>query len=48
MANVPYKITLGTGQIVEGITDSMGATELLQKDAMNIANVQMMQPKEAS
>ena len=48
MANVPYKIPLGNGEVIEGITDAMGATGLLHKDAMNIANVQMMQPKEAS
>ncbi|MFL1552114.1 type VI secretion system Vgr family protein [Pseudomonas sp. D47] len=39
MANAPYKITLKNGDIVEGITDAKGATQLLQKDAMNIANV---------
>ncbi len=48
MANVPYKITLGNGEIIEGITDATGATDLLQKDAMNIANVRMMQPKAES
>ena len=48
MANVPYKIPLGNGEVIEGITDAMGATDLLHKDAMNIANMQMMQPKEAS
>ena len=45
MANVPYKITLGNGEVVEGITDAMGATGLLHKDAMNIANVQMKHSK---
>ena len=48
MANVPYKITLGNGEIIEGITDATGATDLLQKDAMNIANVRMMQSKAES
>ena len=45
MANVPYTITLGNGEIVEGVTDATGATELLQKDAMNIAHVQMKHSK---
>ncbi|NBF06983.1 DUF2345 domain-containing protein [Pseudomonas sp. Fl5BN2] len=41
MPNVPYKITMANGEIVEGVTDAQGATQLLQKDAMNIANVGM-------
>ncbi|NMY72295.1 DUF2345 domain-containing protein, partial [Pseudomonas sp. WS 5414] len=41
MPNVPYTITLANGEIVEGVTDAQGATQLLQKDAMSIANVSM-------
>ncbi|MFJ2453345.1 type VI secretion system Vgr family protein [Pseudomonas protegens] len=41
MPNVPYKITLANGEIVEGVTDAQGATQLLQKDAMSIAKVSM-------
>lgn len=38
---MPYRITLANGEIVEGVTDAQGATQLLQKDAMSIANVSM-------
>ncbi|KAF0862492.1 type VI secretion system Vgr family protein [Pseudomonas sp. LD120] len=41
MPNVPYTITLANGEVVEGITDAQGATQLLQKDAMSIASVSM-------
>ncbi len=39
MPNMPYEITMGNGDILTGTTDAQGATQLLQKDAMNIVNV---------
>ncbi|AZC30461.1 VgrG protein [Pseudomonas chlororaphis subsp. piscium] len=45
MPNVPYKITMANGEVVEGTTDATGATQLLQKDAMNIASVRMLLSK---
>ncbi|AZD61958.1 VgrG protein [Pseudomonas chlororaphis subsp. aurantiaca] len=45
MPNVPYKITMANGEVVEGTTDATGATQLLQKDAMNVASVRMMLSK---
>jgi len=45
MANVPYKIALSNGEVVEGITDAQGATQLLEKTAMHIADVQIMDPR---
>jgi type VI secretion system secreted protein VgrG len=44
MPNMPYKITLSNGEVVEGVTDAQGATQLLQKDVMSIANVAMLKP----
>lgn len=41
MPNVPYTITMANGEVIEGVTDAEGATQLLQKDAMNIAKVDM-------
>lgn len=45
MPNVPYSITMASGEILEGVTDAQGATQLLQKDAMNIARVNMKHSK---
>lgn len=45
MPNVPYSITMASGEVVEGVTDAQGATQLLQKDAMNIAKVSMKHAK---
>lgn len=45
MPNVPYSITMASGEVVEGVTDAEGATQLLQKDAMNIAKVSMKHAK---
>lgn len=45
MANVPYKIALSNGEVVEGITDAQGATQVLEKTAMHIADVQIMDPR---
>lgn len=39
MPNVPYRITMANGEVLEGVTDAQGATQLLQKDAMSIAKV---------
>ncbi|UQS91904.1 hypothetical protein M5C90_11995 [Pseudomonas chlororaphis subsp. piscium] len=39
MANIPYQITMANGDILKGVTDAQGATQVLQKDAMHIANV---------
>ncbi|APC19545.1 type IV secretion protein Rhs (plasmid) [Pseudomonas frederiksbergensis] len=44
MPNMQYKITLSSGEVVEGVTDAQGATQLLQKDVMSIANVAMLKP----
>lgn len=41
MPNVPYSITMAGGEVVEGVTDAQGATQVLLKDAMNVAHVQM-------
>ena len=45
MPNVPYTITMANGEVIEGVTDAEGATQLLQKDAMNIAKVDMKHTK---
>lgn len=47
MPDMPYKITMSNGEVVEGVTDAQGATQLLQKDAMSIANVAMHKPPSA-
>lgn len=41
VANHNYKIKLDDGQIIEGKTGSDGLTQLAQKDAMRIANIQV-------
>ncbi|WP_369819279.1 DUF2345 domain-containing protein [Achromobacter sp. Root83] len=47
IANLPYKISLSNGEVLEGITDAEGATQLLQKDAMHIADIQVRDPRAA-
>jgi len=37
-----YRITLDDGQIVEGRTDEDGRTDLPQRDAMRVADIQVM------
>ena len=37
--NQPYTITLSNGEQVRGVTKAQGATDLLQKDAMQIARI---------
>ncbi|WP_244850022.1 type VI secretion system Vgr family protein [Caballeronia sp. SL2Y3] len=37
--NQPYSITLDNGEVVKGVTDAQGATQLLQKNAMHIAQL---------
>ena len=37
--NQPYTITLSNGEQVRGVTNAQGATDLLQKDAMQIARI---------
>ncbi|CAG9193601.1 Type VI secretion system spike protein VgrG2b [Paraburkholderia tropica] len=37
--NQPYTITLKNGEVIKGVTDSQGGTQLLQKDAMHIAEL---------
>ena len=39
--NQPYKITLNSGEVIQGVTDAQGATQLLQKDAMHIAQLEL-------
>ncbi|KUZ01771.1 type IV secretion protein Rhs [Burkholderia territorii] len=39
--NRPYKITLRNGQIINGISDAHGLTELASSDAMHIARIQV-------
>jgi type VI secretion system secreted protein VgrG len=39
VAQQPYTITLSNGEVVKGVTDAQGATEVLQKDAMHIATL---------
>jgi len=46
MANVPYQIALSNGETVEGVSDAQGATQLLEKTAMHIANIRIMDPRE--
>lgn len=36
-----YRIALDNGQIVEGLTDAQGLTEMLQHDALRIANIEV-------
>ncbi|MGU7772329.1 type VI secretion system Vgr family protein [Burkholderia sp. MR1-5-21] len=39
--NRPYKITLCNGQVINGISDAHGLTELASSDAMHIAHIQV-------
>ncbi|WP_244135135.1 type VI secretion system Vgr family protein [Burkholderia sp. BCC0322] len=39
--NRPYKITLNNGQVIQGVSDQQGLTQLAASDAMHIAHVQV-------
>ncbi|WP_448164878.1 type VI secretion system Vgr family protein [Burkholderia cepacia] len=39
--NRPYKITLRNGQVINGVSDAHGLTELASSDAMHIAHIQV-------
>lgn len=39
--NMPYKVHLSTGEVVQGLTSAAGATSLLQKSAMHVANLHL-------
>jgi len=45
IANLPYAIAMTNGDILKGVTDATGATELLAKDAMHIADIKIEAPK---
>ncbi|MBO3274706.1 type VI secretion system Vgr family protein [Pseudomonas schmalbachii] len=42
VANQNYRVTLGNGQVIEGITDAKGATQLLEDQAMHIARFDLI------
>jgi type VI secretion system secreted protein VgrG len=42
--NQPYSITLNNGEVIKGITDAQGATQLLQRNAMHIAELVLHAP----
>jgi type VI secretion system secreted protein VgrG len=44
-ANRAYEVTMSDGSIVKGIADAAGNTSLLQKDAMHIAAIHVLDPK---
>ena len=44
MADVPYKITLNDGGVLEGKTNAKGETELLEGDRIKIAKSQFFDP----
>ncbi|ASL47544.1 hypothetical protein bAD24_III09120 [Burkholderia sp. AD24] len=44
--NRPYEITLRDGQKITGTSDSEGLTDLLARDAMHIAHIQVFDAKE--
>ncbi|KVQ40974.1 type VI secretion system tip protein VgrG [Burkholderia cepacia] len=39
--NRPYKITLNNGQVIQGVSDHEGLTDLAESDVMHIAHVQV-------
>lgn len=41
-ANRRYRISLEDGSVIEGITDAKGLTERLQKDALRIADIEVL------
>jgi type VI secretion system secreted protein VgrG len=44
MADIPYKITLNDGGVLEGKTNAKGETELLEGDRFKIADIDFNQP----
>ncbi|MPV70484.1 type VI secretion system tip protein VgrG [Burkholderia sp. BE17] len=44
--NRPYKITLNNGQVIQGVSDHEGLTNLTASDAMHIAHVHVFDAKE--
>jgi uncharacterized protein (DUF2345 family) len=40
-----YRITLKGGEVVEGLTDAAGRTTVLEKDAMHIADIELLRPR---
>ncbi|WP_137936409.1 DUF2345 domain-containing protein, partial [Chitinivorax sp. B] len=45
-ANTAYRIQLSDGSVVEGKSDEQGHTELLQRDVMRIAKIELFRDKE--
>jgi type VI secretion system secreted protein VgrG len=44
-ADMKYRITLKGGEVVEGLTDAAGRTTVLEKDAMHIADIELLRPR---
>jgi len=48
MADMPYKVALNDGTVIEGKTNVAGETELLEGDSFKIASARFFEPSKSS